>query len=134
MTLKELSQLYWLKKEIKSDEQRLETLRSMVPGTTGSGFSDMPKGRNHNNQIEKYTEEIDELNLIILSKKRRCIYEQKRLEYYIQSIPDSLTRQIFTLRFIECLSWVRVAFSIGGYYTADSVKKICYRYIKNNEK
>jgi len=42
------------------------------------------------------------------------------LERYIAGIDDSLIQQIFTLRFINRLSWQQVANRIGGGNTADS--------------
>lgn len=135
MTLKELSQLYYLNKEIKTDKERLETLRAKVTSVSGVTVSDMPKGNNQDNQLEKYIAEIVDLEAIISAKLTQCMHERNRLMRYISEIPDSLTRQIFTLRFVNGLSWLQVAMHIGGGNTADSVRKTCNRYInKENGK
>lgn len=130
MTLKELSQLYYLNKEIKTDKERLETLRAKVTSVSGVTVSDMPKGNNQDNQLEKHIAEIVDLEAIISAKLTQCMHERNRLERYISEIPDSLTRQIFTLRFINGLSWVQVAHSLGG-ITSDAARMICNRYIKS---
>ena len=80
MDFKELSQLYYLNREIEADKKRLDEISSL------------------------------------------------------QKIPDSITRQIFTLRFINGLSWVQIAFHIGGGNTADGVRKRLFRHLKNSKK
>ena len=56
--------------------------------------------------------------------------ELRRLTEWIDTIPDPMTHEIFRLRFEECYTWNGVAHAIGG-NTEDSVKKMCYRYLKN---
>lgn len=50
---------------------------------------------------------------------------------FIESIDDSLTRQIISLRYVNGLSWGQVANHIGGANTADSVRKVAVRYLKD---
>lgn len=133
MTVKELSQLYWLNREIEADERRLEELERRALTVSSPKLSDMQKGQSVECGIERLMAEIIDLRAIIAAKQQQCIYERSRLERYISNIPDSLTRQIFTLRFADGLSWVRVAHSIGGGNTAAGVKMVCYRYIKKNK-
>lgn len=134
MTLKELSQLYYLNREIQMDRERQEALRAKEAAPGSPDYSGMPKSHNHENRIERYTAEIMELDAIISAKIIQSMVERRRIERYIADIPDSLTRQIFTLRFVDGLSWLQVAYKIGGDNTEDSVKKTCYRYIKNSGK
>ena len=130
MNLKELSQLYYLNREIEMDEERLAKLRAELSSPAIPKYSDMPGGRKHENLLEEYTAEIIDLEAIIKAKQIQCLHERSRLERFIVAIPDSLTRQIFTLRFVNGLSWLQVAFSVGGGNTEASVKMICYRYIR----
>ncbi len=134
MTLKELSQLYYLRKEIALDQKRLDNLVSLASCPPGPDMSGMPHGGSPGSRTEQLAVEIAYLRGLIDGKRLRCVQEQVRLEQYIQSIPDSLTRMIFRLRFSEGLSWQQVAFEIGGNNTADSVKKVCYRYLKAAKK
>ena len=128
MTLKELSQLYYLNREIEMDQRRLEELRTKAESTNGP-LSDMPRNPNVENRLERFIAEIVDLEMIIHAKQLRCIHERNRLERYIQDIEDSLTRQIVTLRSVNGLNWQQVAASIGGNNTDQSVKKRCYRYL-----
>lgn len=132
MTLKELSQLYYLNREIEMDQQRLEELRTKASAPGSPNYDGMPKSPNYENRLERYIAEIVDLEAIISAKITQCVHERNRLERYIADIPDSLTRQVFTLRFINGLTWLQVACSIGN-NTEQSVKMICYRYIKNGK-
>lgn len=130
MTLKELSQLYYLNREIERDTERLEALRTRASAPGSPNYDGMPKSPSYENRLERYIAEIVDLEAIIQAKITQCLHERARLERYIAEIPDSLTRQVFTLRFINGLSWVQVAFSIGGDCTADGARMACNRYIK----
>ena len=135
MTLRELSQLYYLNREIERDKRELERLKweSVSPRT--QRMTGMPHGNGHENIMEMYIAAIADLEGLICAKMTQCIYERNRLERYIADIPDSLTRQIFALRFINGMSWVQVAMHVGGNNTADSVRMTCKRFIDHeNEK
>ena len=131
MTLKELSQLYYLNREIEMDQRRLRELESKaLPGAQvvtgvshGSGTADI---------VGRYAAEIADLRSIIEAKHQQCLCERRRLERYIADIDDSFLRQIFTYRFVSGLPWGQVAACIGGGNTADSVRVACYRYIKEH--
>lgn len=106
MTLKELSQLYWLNKEIDQDKKRLKN-KGKTPA---------------------------EIETIIKVKKERCVDEQIKLEKYIASIKKSKIRLIFTLRFVEGLSWDEVAAKSEMDITGKSCSNVCYRYLKKIKK
>ena len=130
MTVKELSQLYWLNREIELDQERLAELERKASSPSSPNLSGMPASSNYfSSKTERYVADIVDLKMIIQKKQEQCLHERNRLERYIATIPDSLTRQIFTLRFVNGLPWLQVALHIGGNNTADSVKKTCYRYI-----
>lgn len=130
MTLKELSQLYYLDKEIELDRERLAELRANLLCPRSPNYDGMPYSPNPEPALERCIAEITDLEAIIQAKIEQRIYEHSRLERYISDIPDSLTRQIFTLRFIEGLTWEDVADKIGS--SSYSVKHICYRFIAKN--
>ena len=133
MTVKELSQLYYLNREVENDQKRLAELEwSAVPGSPM--ISDTPTGPHSNDsKVEKLAAEITDLKAIIAAKQIQCIHERQRLERYIETIPDSVTRSIFELRFAICLPWRQVAASIGGGNTTEGVKKRCYRYLNSTK-
>lgn len=129
MTFRELSQLYWLNREIEMDIARLHELEmKALPGARA--LDGMPHAPGVSDMVGTYAAEIADLREIISRKQERCLRERLRLERYIDSIDDSLLRQIFTLRFISGLPWNQVAMHIGGGNTAESVRQAAKRFIK----
>ncbi|MDD3337867.1 MAG: hypothetical protein PHS82_03325 [Lachnospiraceae bacterium] len=132
MTVTELSQLYWLNREIEMDQKRLEDLEGKaLPGSPA--YDGMPHSHDNSSKVERLAAEIVDLQAIIAAKQIQCIHERQRLECYISTIPDSETRMIFTFRFINGLPWGQVAACIGEGNTGDRVKKVCYRYLERFE-
>ena len=131
MTLKDLSQLYYLNREIEMDTERLARLEAKtLPGI--QILTGMPKAPGTADKTAQYAAEISDLRGSIEAKQRQCIYERSRLERYIADIPDSLTRQIFTLRFVNGLRWDQVSAGFGGGNTADSCRMAVRRYLVRN--
>lgn len=158
VTVKELSKLYHLNREVelnmrqlaeleadcREDEQLLRELRESIGDCSSPPLSDMPKAHNVGSPVESLVLRIGQLESNILRKKNAvmnmrvtisarqtlCLLERERLEAYIDGIGDSLLRQIFTLRFVNGLSWEQVAASIGGGNKAESARRACYRYLK----
>ena len=129
MTLKELSQLYYLNREIEMDQQRLRELEvKALPGA--QVITGMPHGSGVSDVVGRYAAEIADLRGIIEAKHQQCLYERSRLERYIAGIDDSLLRQIFTYRFINGLPWHQVAACIGGGNTEDGCRKAVKRYLE----
>ena len=109
MTTRELGQLYYLKREIAMYEREIAHLR-----------------RNRE-------DDGAEIETALREKKKSAEQERLRLELFIAGIPDSLVRQIFTLRFCESYSWAQVALAVGGGNTADGVRMICTRYLAEKQ-
>ena len=133
MTLRELSQLYYLNREIEVEKERLEKLRiqsQKPPGAILSGAH----GGTSGSRTEQYVSAISALEALLSEKMHRRIIERDRLERYIAEIPDSLTRQIFRLRFVDGLSWTRISLNIGGGNTVESIRKRVYRHLKSQNK
>ena len=133
MTKKELSQLYWLKKEMAIEKQRLKELRARMYPSAVSMDGNV-KSSHDGSQTENLTVEIVELERIIQKRIEECEKERLKLESYISGIDDSLVRMVLTLRYVECLPWLRVWSKIGGPTTVDSLRKMCYRYLEREEK
>lgn len=134
MTLRELSQLYWLKKELKHCERRLAEKKATMRSLSSPDLSGLPFGSDGVSSLQRYIECIQEIEQEIEERKNRIAEEILKIEKYISTIDDSAVRQIFTLRFIELKSWVSVAHQLGGNNTDDSVRKQCYRYIKRHNR
>ncbi len=129
MTKKELSQLYWLNREIEMDTERLKELEEKAAAPKAQKLDGMPHNSGYGDALARMVADIVDLKAIIAAKQQQCIHERSRLERYIADIPDSLTRQVFALRFINGLSWAQVAANVGGGNSEAAVKKRCYRYL-----
>lgn len=112
MTKQELSQLYYLNREIEKDKKRLEELRAIATGAT-SKITGMPHVQGVTDKIGNCSAEIADLRGLIELNIQKCWYELNRLNRYIQSVDDSEMRQILTLRYVNGLTWQQVAFSMG---------------------
>lgn len=67
-------------------------------------------------------------------RKVECRKLSEEIEDFVNSIEDSLTRRIFTYRYISGsrpMGWQRIACEIGGGNTADSVRMHHNRYMKS---
>ena len=133
MTVKELSQLYYLNREIEMDKRRLAELEMLASHPKARNLDAMPHAPGYGDALARCVAEIVDLKAIISAKQQQCIYERNRLERYISGIPDSLTRQIFALRFINGFSWHQTAMRVGGGNTDESVRKRVYRYLQSSE-
>lgn len=137
MTRRELSQLYYLRREINSDRERLAKLEaaatSTSPSNGGGGGSGTPSCRKGNwSDRTSLAVEIAALKDLIYEKICREEKELLRLMNYISGVEDSLTRQILTARFVDNLSWVAIAVRVGGGNTPEMVRKRCYRFLRDN--
>lgn len=136
MTLKELSQLYWLKKEIEYDKKRLKQLGTVdVVDVQASKLTGMPYTPPliYDQMAEKVVTILalkEELQEALQEAIKRSRAEELKIMNYINSIDDSFIRLIFKLRFVDCKTWWQVAWGVGGNNTADSVRKCCKRYLK----
>ncbi len=129
MTKKELSQVYYLDKEIKRDKERLKELQAKAYKITQE-MGGMPSSRKKSDKVGNYAVEIAEQKSLIREKIKKCIYLQNRIIRYINSIEDSLIRQILTERYIELKSWRQIAFVVGGGNTENSVRMIHNRFLE----
>lgn len=127
MTRDDLSQLYYLNREIEGEKRRLRELQDIATGTMMK-IAGLPHIGTVSDKAA-LEQEIDECRRVIEAKSLLCVVEYNRLNRYIGAIDDSLLRQVLSYRFVSGLSWRQVAAHIGGGNTADSVKKICYRFL-----
>lgn len=132
MTIKELSQLYYLKEEIKRDKMRLKQIETA--DIQAAKLTGMPHAARliYDPMAEKIVSTVDlkkTLKKTLKKAIKRSCYEELKLMRYISSIDDCFIRLIFKLRFIDCKTWWQVAWEVGGNNTAASVKMCCYRHL-----
>lgn len=131
MTKKELSQLYYLKREIREQQKRLEELETAATSCTAK-ITGMPHGTGINDKIGKYAAQIADLKGLLDLNLKKCFYELNRINRFIESVQDSEMRMILTLRYMQNLSWSRVAKTMN--YQDESVpRKRHDRFLKKTK-
>ena len=133
VTKDELSQLYWLNKEIAMWQQKLDRLenQSLVKGQQITG---MPSGGSRTmSKVEDRALKLEEIREKIQELRDRAMREEARLLEYIKGIDDGFVRQIIQYRFMEQMSWKEVARSMGGDNTSEGVRKALQRFLKKQK-
>ena len=131
MTKKELSQLYYLNREIEHLQVRINELET-VATSCSSQITGMPHGSGINDKVGEYAAEIADLKGLLDLNIKKCFYELNRVNRYISGIDDSEMRMILSLRYINALRWEQVAASISSYASGESVRKAHDRFLKKN--
>lgn len=131
-----------LQEEVKEVQQRIEKTELQIAKIEAEGkVIDTVSGGNGGIQHFKiegfpYPEYSRKMNLLYGRKAILANLEMELLEMtnaveeFISSVNDSRMRRIISLRFLENLSWNKVADRIGGGNTEDSVKKAFYRFME----
>ena len=132
-----------LQEEVKEVRERIEKTEKQIAKIEDDGnVVDSVRGGDGGIQHFK----IEGFPYPEYSRKKTLLYARKatlaslemelmetlnKVEEFIASVDDSRMRRIITLRFIDNLSWNKVADRIGGNNTEDSVKKSFYRFMEN---
>jgi hypothetical protein len=111
LTKQELSQCYYLNKEIKQLERELRELDGKEYKPTN--YSGMPHGSGISDDVSRLATQRAELHKLISLKLEECMIARARIERYINDVEDSEMRMILRLRHINGLSFQQIAFSIG---------------------
>ncbi len=131
MTKKELSQLYYLKREIKEQQKRIKKLEDAATSCS-SKIDGLPSGEGINDKIGNYAVQIADLKSLLDLNLKKCFYELNRLNRYIQSVEDSQMRMILTLRYVNSLTWRQIAKSMGVAGDGSTERKKLNRFLKHN--
>ena len=130
MTIKELSNYYYINKQIKQLQNKLEELEEKLLGS--SQITDMPKSGRVSKPTEDAAVKIAELKKLIVEKRNRLIEENIFIEKYIDNVSDIEIQTIIRMRFIELKNWYEIGKELGYDYTWCCRK--LYRYIRTNKK
>ena len=135
MTRQKLKQIRHLKREIELLQEQIVHLEAEI--VTDKVRGSLP----HHPWVEtsfkitgfdriEYAQKMDKLKRKL--QRRVDDLQDLRAEIFewVESIDDSLLRQVIILRHVNGLGWRQVAASIGGGNTADSVRKMHDRYFE----
>ncbi len=112
MTVKELNELRYLKREITAEKRRLRELADAAVSMSSTP-NGMPRSSGKTDRTALYACELAYLRELIADNMNRAVCRLLQTQQFINSIDDSLTRQIFTLRYFKGKSWLAVSIDIG---------------------
>ena len=120
-------------RKLQDDIDKLEPVKDSVKGTrrdgtigsiTISGYP-VPVYYRYKNQLEK--------RQAALRKKEAELLELvNTVEEYITGINDSKMRRILRYRYIDNMSWTKIAFRMGKKYTADGCRMLHNRFFEES--
>lgn len=125
MTNKQLSQLRYLKKEIKMHQERLTELQALAE-IKSSVITGMPISKSISDKIG-----YSVIKIIAMKDTLSKLCEE--LTDYIESVDDPIVRLILTYRYVNNYSWQKTAFKIGGGNTVQGLRMRLYRYFKKTK-
>lgn len=132
MTKKELEQLRALNIELDIYTAKLKELRAAQCGTA-CVISGLPHIHQVKDHTGLYIATIDALERMIQERVMQSIDAYAKINAWISDIDNAFLRCIFTLYYVDCLSWQQVAMRIGGDNTGDSVRMIAKRFLEKSK-
>lgn len=91
-----------------------------------------------NDSDEKTSEKLEKIATILRERYDRLLDLRVQIEKFIDEIPTSRLRMIFTLRYIKHYRWERIAIELSDNKkkipTEDSIRKEHDRYLKKIQK
>ena len=132
MTKQELKQVFYINNELRMWRTELENLESKIE-ETGKWIDGMPRGSGTSDKVGNLATELANFKLMIGIKEVELQIQKNKIIQYIDSIDDSLIRQIVFYRCVLCMGWGKVADLIGGEATYHSVRMIFNRHIGGSD-
>lgn len=125
MTRGELSQIYWLNRELKmwQEKKRECEYKAYPPGIDSE--SEGIRGSGTSDKTGNIAAEIADITQIIDGILARIQYQIRKVYEHIDTIEDSQLRQIVQYRCVDCMNWVQVGHHVG--ISAEACKMIFYR-------
>ena len=130
MTIKELSRLHDIKRDIESCREQIATLEARATKAS-STLSGMPFGSGISDKTGLGAE-IADLRARLESDVRQAEEEYIRTSSYIQDVEDPLVRSIMRYRFLDGLSWLQVGMRLGSGTPESTVRSIVKAYLKKH--
>lgn len=128
MTIEELSEIYYINKEIKSLQMELADLKQKnfyKPNI----MTDMPRGGEREEQNLKYVSDIMLIEDLINYSLRKLQYKRKTVEEFLNTVEDAELRSIMRLRAVNNMSWYQIGEELGK--DRRTVSKKFYDYFEN---
>lgn len=112
-------------------QRELERLqcKSLIKGQEITG---MPFNTGTSDKVGDLVSTIADIEAIIRGKLAEIQLQRKKIITYINSIEDSIARQIVFLYCVSNLNFYQIAKELGEGYTYDGVRQTYYRRLKKD--
>ena len=129
MTKEELNQIYYLEKEIEMWRKALNRLqsRSLLPSQE---ITDMPFGTGISDKVGNHAVTEVDIEDKIKALQKKAIEEQYKVLEYIETIDDSLMKQIIYHRHVLCMKWNEVAKALESSNSPDNLRIMHDRFLE----
>lgn len=106
-----LSQLKYLRREVDELSQRIAELELEAQGGSGR-ITGLPRSHRTDDRVARAAACMADLRDRMEARRLDCMEELGRLYAFIDDVDDSQMRQILSARYIDGLSWQRIAMRI----------------------
>lgn len=129
--MQELNRYFRLLERLGKARELLASLEATATPQSPN-LDGMPRAPGVRDSVGRPAAEIADMRARVELLERQAVAQHGEIAQYIEGIPDDQARLIFRLRFLRGLSWKEVAAIVGGGNTDNSVKCICYRYLRKS--
>lgn len=112
MTKAELQTYRWIKAEAHQLAARIAVLRAQATSAGTMNLSGMPPTGGEKDPVAAAVARIDELTRKYAAMVQELVRRQEAIEAAIESL-DGTERMLMRARYIDCMTWERVAEFIG---------------------
>lgn len=130
MTVKELSELYYIEKEIVQIQTDIKNLKEKNFYKKPS-LSEWIKGSRNYNQVLLYLEQEEELKQELLYQLMRLQKKRKEIEEFLECVVDAEDRLILRLRIVNQMTWQEIANELNLDRT--TVSKRFYKFFSDKK-
>ena len=132
MTKEELNQLRPLQREVLQLRRQLESLPLTKDSVRGS-CDEWPFIERSITIIGIDKAQAGRLRKRYERKMKEIGEKIEEIERFIDTIDDSVVRQVVRYRFMNRMTWPEITANVGYPYTEAALKKMLYRYLEKTE-
>jgi hypothetical protein len=110
--------------EIKQINKKIKELETISERVTSNGFDGMPRGSGISDKVGNGAVGLADYKARLQVNKEKYWNEINRLMAFIETVNDSETRQIISLKYINNFTFQQIAFAIGSYDESVPRKKL----------
>lgn len=129
MTKDELKQLAALQREINLLQNHIEQMPVEYDWVVGSD-DEFPYGRQTIGLGGYSNERYKRIRTGLERKKQECLAKVDEMTTFINTVEDSLLRQLLIMRYIQRKKWQQIVAEMGYEYTEDQLRKKLERFLE----